>query len=315
MPEESRDGTRDGAFLYFYLPLPQHEAVLKTQGHFQVVFSLREFLATKRNILFAAGLSALVLSVLVVVLVQLHRVQDWLRATQQQKSRMISTISHDTNHYLTVIRLKLENLLVRARQTKPIEDLEGQLVMAKDNTESLAQLLDNLSTYERITETTFVLEPLELTALLEYECRSLEDTAGRRGQKVQYAWSVSPCTVLADRMQLRRVVQNLLRNAMKFSPEASNLRCVLSADAAQVRVRISDEGCGIPAEAWERVFQPYVRLQNTIKGTGLGLAIARELMRKMHGELTIVDSVPGAGTTFELTMPHAAAAAEVVNNK
>jgi signal transduction histidine kinase len=71
-------------------------------------------------------------------------------------------------------------------------------------------------------------------------------------------------------------------------------------------VRISDEGCGIPGEAWERVFQPYVRLQTAVKGTGLGLAIARELMRKMRGDLTIVTSAPGAGTTFELRLPRVA---------
>ncbi len=306
MPEESRDGTRDGAFLYFHIPLPQHEAVLKTQGHFQIVFSLQDFLRTKRNILVAAFIGILVLNILVLVLFQLHRVQDRLRTTQEQKSRMISTISHDTNHYLTVIRMKLENLLVRTRQAQPIEDLEGQLVMAKDNTESLAQLLDNLSAYERITETTFVLEPLELTALLAYECRGLEDVAARRGQKVKHEWTVSPCMVLADRMQLRRVVQNLLRNAMKFSPEGTTVRCTLAAEDGEAKVRIQDEGCGIPVDAWERVFQPYVRLQTAVKGTGLGLAIARELMRKMRGDLTILASAPESGTTFELRLPRVA---------
>jgi signal transduction histidine kinase len=83
------------------------------------------------------------------------------------------------------------------------------------------------------------------------------------------------------------------------------------ADAAHVRVRVADTGVGIPADKLHQIFEPFVQVQSgltrTHEGTGLGLSISRELARGMGGDV-VVESTPGAGSTFTLVLPRAVGA-------
>jgi signal transduction histidine kinase len=113
-------------------------------------------------------------------------------------------------------------------------------------------------------------------------------------------------TVRADREKMQQVVLNLLSNAVKFTAPGGRLAldCVVGAES--VAVRVSDTGRGIASDHLERVFQPFVQVDATLtrthEGTGLGLAISRDLARGMGGDLT-VESTPGVGSTFTLTLP------------
>ena len=115
--------------------------------------------------------------------------------------------------------------------------------------------------------------------------------------------------VRADPDKLRQVLVNLLANAAKFTPPGGSVAVSCDAErgrgVAQIQVR--DTGIGIPADKLEAVFEPFVQLRNpggTTAGTGLGLTISRDLARGMGGELT-VESTPGVGSTFTLTLPAA----------
>ena len=114
--------------------------------------------------------------------------------------------------------------------------------------------------------------------------------------------------VHADREKVQQVVLNLLGNSIKFTGSGGtiSMRCV--EDGARVRVEVADSGRGIPAERLESVFQPFVQvdpnLTRTHEGVGLGLAISRDLARGMGGDLT-VQSTPGVGSNFTLTLPRA----------
>jgi signal transduction histidine kinase len=302
LPGESETGIRDGRFLYFNRRLSQHEAVLKSPGHFQIVFSLRDFLNIKSNILAAAVFSALVLLVLVIVLVQLNRVKEQLDASQKRKALMISAISHDANNNLEVINTKLVNQLLALKRNLPIEDLAGNLDMVKSNAETLKQILENLSDYERLEERKAELERMDLNVLLKTACRSVADIAERRRQKVNVEIGPGECWVRVDRMLFPRVVMNLLLNAFKFSPEGSTVELRVETAPERVRLLVRDAGSGIPAADREKIFEPYVRLQKTVKGTGLGLTNARQFMRLMGGDLTLVATEVGKGTTFALNI-------------
>jgi signal transduction histidine kinase len=117
-------------------------------------------------------------------------------------------------------------------------------------------------------------------------------------------------TACADPEKLRQVLVNLLSNAVKFTAargaEAGRITVACAADGARVRIAVADTGIGIAADKLDAVFEPFVQvradLTRTAEGTGLGLAISRDLARGMGGELT-VESTPGAGSTFTLTLP------------
>ncbi|HVE79244.1 MAG TPA: PAS domain-containing protein [Gemmatimonadaceae bacterium] len=116
------------------------------------------------------------------------------------------------------------------------------------------------------------------------------------------------CTVRADPDKLQQILVNLLSNAIKFTPAggAVTLRC--RTDGGTVAIAIQDTGIGIAADRLEHVFAPFVQIDRRLnaphEGTGLGLAISRDLARGMGGELT-VESTPGLGSTFTLTLPRA----------
>ena len=112
--------------------------------------------------------------------------------------------------------------------------------------------------------------------------------------------------VRADREKMQQVVLNLLSNAVKFTDAGGRISLDCSVREELVAVRVRDTGRGIAPDHLERVFQPFVQVDATLtrtqEGTGLGLAISRDLARGMGGDLT-VESTPGSGSTFTLTLP------------
>jgi PAS domain S-box-containing protein len=111
----------------------------------------------------------------------------------------------------------------------------------------------------------------------------------------------------ADAEKVRQILVNLLSNAVKFT-DGGRVELGCEASGKHVRVVVRDTGIGIAADQLERIFEPFVQvradLTRTAEGTGLGLAISRDLARGMEGDLT-VESTPGVGSAFTLTLPAA----------
>jgi signal transduction histidine kinase len=109
----------------------------------------------------------------------------------------------------------------------------------------------------------------------------------------------------ADPEKLEQILLNLLSNAIKFTPAKGAINLICESDATTVSIRVRDTGRGIPQEKQDRIFEPFVRIDEGFtrptEGTGLGLAISRNLARAMGGELA-VESTPGAGATFTVTL-------------
>ena len=111
--------------------------------------------------------------------------------------------------------------------------------------------------------------------------------------------------VLADDSDLRMLVLNLVQNAHHAMPHGGELRVRTVAAGDQARIEVSDGGCGIPPEALGRIFDPfYSHRADGERGTGLGLTICRSIVERYGGTIE-VDSHPGAGTTFRVSLPQA----------
>jgi signal transduction histidine kinase len=122
-------------------------------------------------------------------------------------------------------------------------------------------------------------------------------------------FKANPCPpdlrATADSEKLEQILLNLLSNAIKFTPPEGSIHLSCEATNSTVSIRVTDSGRGIPEEKQDRIFEPFVRVDEgftrTTEGTGLGLAISRNLARAMGGELA-VQSTPGAGSTFTITL-------------
>jgi len=147
------------------------------------------------------------------------------------------------------------------------------------------------------------LAPLDMVALVERVARGLSVMAERHTLVAHVP--DHPVLVLGDELRMEQVCYNLLHNAIKYSPEGSEIAVTVQAEAGQVRVAIADQGVGIPPDDVPHIFERFYRASNVsatnVNGMGVGLYLTRELVRR-HGGAIDVHSVLGAGTTFTITL-------------
>jgi two-component system sensor histidine kinase SenX3 len=122
------------------------------------------------------------------------------------------------------------------------------------------------------------------------------------GANVRAAVGEGSTRVRADPVRIRQAFDNLVANALAYSPEGSEVVVIVMADDDVVRVSVSDEGRGIAEEDLERIFETGVRLAGDGTGSGLGLAVSRAIA-VAHGGTLSVESAPGRGSTFTLALP------------
>lgn len=247
-----------------------------------------------------------------------------LKEAERMKHRFASNVSHELRTPLSVITLLSGNLDALGERLAPPK----RSAMIKDIRRH-AQVLDELIT--DVLEMSSIdsgrlssdLQLLDLAPLLRDEMQRLAPLAERRQQRLAASGDES-LLVRGDGRQLRRVVRNLVNNAVKYSPEGGPIDCrweLLLADAARAArpdwpgaelldpgqwaaLRIRDEGMGIDPADLERIFERFYRVnsQSNIPGTGLGLAITRELVQ-LHSGRVAVASTPGLGSTFAVYLP------------
>jgi signal transduction histidine kinase len=110
--------------------------------------------------------------------------------------------------------------------------------------------------------------------------------------------------VLGDRDRLEQVITNLLSNALKYTPQESEVSILARREDNAVRVTVRDQGPGIPADYLEKVFDRFCQLAGAKKGSGLGLTICRALIEQHHGRIW-VESEVGRGSQFHFEIPAA----------
>ncbi|MCP3104341.1 HAMP domain-containing histidine kinase [Myxococcus sp. K15C18031901] len=215
------------------------------------------------------------------------------------KSDFVATVSHELRTPLASIRLLAETLEWRLAEGAEARDYPGRIVREADG---LGFLVENLLSFNRIDKGRWVprLEPVRLDELVSLLRRDLESWS-----KVPVALEaqVGELSLRADAQLVRLLLSNLARNACAYNTR-DPVRLRVEALPGG-RVRFSDNGVGIPATDWERVFGEFVRLPGQgreVPGSGLGLALCRRIMRLHGGTLRVVAS-SAEGTTFELTFP------------
>jgi signal transduction histidine kinase len=271
----------------------------------RAIFSLREVLAPKRAILLSFTVSALLLIAVSVLSYQLYFYHRRMMETERIKAHMISSINHDASHDLTIIHAKLLQVLKRLRQPQKMETNEKDLKNALESTESMVRFLNNLKDQKRLGTGNIDLIPenVDLARLAETVADSFREKLSIREMKLTFLAGKTPMTVWADPQMVKRVLMNLIHNAVKYSPPGSTIGIVLERWKDSVRLLIRDQGVGMDKNHWDRIFEPYWQVNPNSPGIGLGLYISRQLIRISGGELGIEESCPGQGTTFYFTLP------------
>ncbi len=230
-----------------------------------------------------------------------------LERAQRLKDQLLATVSHEFRTGLAAIGGYADLLEVGIRgplsepQLSDVRSIRRAYV-------HLAVLINDLLDYSRIAATgTSPKVRLDVTDIvLEDVVRSVSDMIAPQAQACGIALSVErpPAIVVrADGERLGQILLNLLGNAVKFTPSGGRIQILSRATATDALVEVADTGLGVPDDKREEIFQPFVRLGDSIvPGTGLGLAISRDLARAMGGDI-VVDANDDCGSRFVLRLP------------
>lgn len=251
---------------------------------------------------------------------QLQRELDARRREAEEasvrKTRFLAAISHDIRTPANAMSLLSELIRRAASNPAMAADLPELAQELHGSASALVNLLGDVLDLARfdsgrieLQETEFLLSDL----MAEEQCR-LAPLAREKGLDLRICPTSGeePLPVRCDRIKLGRVIDNLVGNAIKFTPSGGSVRVEAERDPdpdGRVRIRVIDTGIGISAENQRHIFDEFFQLSNPerdrLKGAGLGLSICKRLVDAMGGELT-VDSEVGAGSTFTIVLPQSA---------
>ena len=217
-----------------------------------------------------------------------------------------ANLSHEFRTPINLIMSALQMTQITAKEHGHTE-LNKYLHIINQNTLRLIKLVDNLIDTTKINSGNFDYSPrnTELIGFVENICMSVADFVARNQLTIIFDTDVEEKTLAFDPNHMERILLNLISNAIKFNQENGQIEVTITT-TDQVQICVKDTGIGIPQEKLESVFgrfeQVHRKLKKGCEGSGIGLSLVKSLV-EMHGGTITLDSTPGTGSTFTITLP------------
>ncbi len=235
----------------------------------------------------------------------LHDITE-LRKLERVRRDFVANVSHEFKTPLTAIQGFAETLLAGA-----IDDPQNRirfLEIILEHSRRLARLTDDLLKLSKMDADRLELEirRLSVSQFVESCIETTQRPAAEKDLRISVNLPQSLPDIAADRRRLAEVLQNLLDNAMQYTPAGGQIMVSASADGVEVTFTVSDTGIGIPQADQPRIFERFYRVDvarsREVGGTGLGLSISKHLV-EVHGGRIWVESEVGQGSQFHFTVP------------
>lgn len=237
---------------------------------------------------------------------QLAAQNERLLELDRLKDEFVATASHELRTPLTSLSGYLEMALDPAEG--PLSPArESQLRIVQRNAARLGVLVDQLLFLARADSHPLELDrqPVDLSDLLGEAAETARPAATAKGITLQLERDAVP-EVVADRSQILRVIDNLVTNAVKFTPDGGAVQLAVRVHEGSAVLQVTDSGPGIPsaerANLFNRFFRGVNAIEKAVPGSGLGLAIS-QVVAEAHGTTIEVESTPGIGSAFRLALP------------
>lgn len=230
-----------------------------------------------------------------------------LRHLQTMRRELVANISHELRTPLAVIKALAETLREGAEDEATSQDFLSRI---DAEVSRMTQMVSELTELSRIESGGAALEmgPVDLNSIVEAVVARLDPQAERQGVALSSELPAELPALQVDKDRVQQVVTNLVHNAIKFTPSGGTVIISAKLQPGWVVVSVSDTGIGISREDLPHVFERFYKADRarTGEGTGLGLAIAKHVVEG-HGGRIWAESVSGKGSTFNFTLPLAAA--------
>lgn len=237
---------------------------------------------------------------------QIAHLNDIIDAEREQyllKSRLVGMFSHDFRNPLAAI-LMSSNMLQSYTDRMSPERKQQHFQRIDGSVHKLLQMLDEMLMTSELEsgQLTLNLQPTNLRMMLESLLEEFKQISGGKHHLVLS--SALPELVDIDPKLAQHVITNLISNAIKYSPEGTQIRVVAQIEDGEIVIAVADAGIGIPEEDLPHIFEPFFRANNAhnIKGSGLGLALVKQILDICGGRIDVV-SQHGSGSCFTVYCP------------
>jgi signal transduction histidine kinase len=224
------------------------------------------------------------------------------------KTKFLSLVSHEFKTPLSSI-LTSTSLLTKYTTTEQQDKRDKHIATIKSKVRYLDNILTDFLSIERLDsgKVNYALTSFPLSKLIN-EVVYDANTLLKEGQRIQYPQNIDGIVIEFDEKIMGLALSNLVHNAIKYSPEDSDIELKVHQEREQLKIDVVDQGLGVPEEDQPFIFDRYFRATNvlTVQGTGIGLNTVRQHMHNLNANVTFKSEL-GRGSTFTLHIP--------INNK
>ncbi|MBU0504326.1 MAG: HAMP domain-containing sensor histidine kinase [Candidatus Omnitrophota bacterium] len=241
---------------------------------------------------------------------ELSRVLEEVNTISKRKTDFVSSVSHELRTPLTSIK-GYASLLLSGKFGALPEDVKLRLAKLNNHTDELVQFINDLLDISRIESGKVAMQQgrCDIKKMVDEVSDLLSILLKEKRIEFSYSIAEDAKYVLADAAQIKRVFINIINNALKFTTEQGKITLKSCSTPEGIQIDIADNGCGMPEEAQNKIFEEFYRVDNLInqqlRGTGLGLTLVKNIIEAHKGRIW-VKSYPGQGSTFSFLLPPAA---------
>jgi signal transduction histidine kinase len=237
---------------------------------------------------------------------------DELKESDRLKDELVQNVSHELRTPLTFVKGYVD-LVLEGEMGDLTQRQRDALQIVADKTTDITRLIEDIVTLQRINASNLQLEEVSLNELIRTAVAGHSMVAEKKGLRVVHVLSQERIILPVDKARLNQVLDNIIGNAMKFSPDGGTITVAMTQTDEEVKVVISDEGIGVPKEKQERIFERFYQVDGSVRrrfgGTGVGLAIVKRIIDAHRGDIW-VESEPGKGSAFHIILPRRNASPE-----
>ena len=236
---------------------------------------------------------------------------QWARLRQANtfKSEILGTVAHDLKNPLGVILGRTEILKEMIAGGVALDDnVQAQIAHIRDAANRLTEMVDDLVSDAMADALNITIrhEPVDIAVLVQEVAEANRPLATRKAQTITVAAAPNQAA-MCDSDRIREAIDNLVSNAVKYSPIGGAIELLVAPDAGGITVQVRDQGAGLSPEDISRLFGRFQRLSAKPTAgetsTGLGLSIVKRIVDLHGGRITVESAGPGQGATFKMTLP------------